>query len=166
MPSGAEHLTQWLSKLPNVFQTQVGFTGQPVAPGGPAGGGSDDYSFTCYGAPTFGLGALGWDYGNITWHTDRDTYDKVVFDDLKANATLTAMLVYLASEDPGHVTPINPDSARAATQVVLDSIAKVGGVSNLGAGRGNRGGRGGFGGPRLWPECEKVPRTTNPRLGG
>lgn len=162
LPSGAEHLTQWLSKLPNVFQQQVGFTGAPVAPGGPAGGGSDDFSFTCYGAPTFGLGALSWDYNSITWHTDRDTYDKVVFDDLKANATLTAMLAYLASEDPGHVTPINPDSARAAVQPLLDSIAKAGG--GAGAGRGGRGG--GFGGPRLWPKCEEVQRKTNPRLGG
>ncbi|HXT17352.1 MAG TPA: M28 family peptidase [Gemmatimonadaceae bacterium] len=164
LPSGAEHLTQWLSKLPNVFQQQVGFTGAPVAPGGPAGGGSDDYSFTCYGAPTFGLGALSWDYNNVTWHTERDTYDKVVFDDLKSNATLTAMLAYLASEDASHVTPINPDSARAAMQVVLDSIARVGGGNNAPA-AGGRGGRG-FGGPRLWPKCEDVPRTTKPRLGG
>ncbi len=53
-----------------------------------------------HGAPAFGLGALPWDYGNYTWHTNRDTYDKIVFDDLKSNATLTAMLAYLASEDP------------------------------------------------------------------
>ena len=165
LPSGAEHLTQWLSKLPSVFQAQVGFTGQPVPPGGPAGGGSDDYSFTCYGAPTFGLGALGWDYSNITWHTDRDTYDKVVFDDLMGNATMTAMLAYLASEDPGRVTHIDPDSARAIARAIADSIAKANGgtpVAQAGAGAG-RGGRGG-GGPRPWPTCEKAPRTTSPRL--
>jgi hypothetical protein len=34
-----------------------------------------------------------------TWHTNRDTYDKVVLDDLRYNATLLAMLTYLASED-------------------------------------------------------------------
>ncbi len=168
LPNGAQHLTQWLGKLPNVFQQQVGFTGQPVAPGGPAGAGSDDYSFTCYGAPTFGLGALSWDYNTITWHTDRDTYDKVVFDDLKANATLTAMLAYLASEDPAHVTPINPDSARTAVRAQLDSIARAGGnpTAAAGAGRGGRGGGRGFGGPRPWPTCEEVQRKTNPRLGG
>lgn len=164
LPSGAAHLTQWLSKVPNVFQQQVGFTGQPVAPGGPAGAGSDDYSFTCYGAPTFGLGALGWDYGTITWHTDRDTYDKVVFDDLKANATLTAMLVYLASEDPTRVTPINPDSARTVAKAIADSLARVGGGAT--AAVGGRGGRGGFGAARPWPTCEEVQRKTNPRLGG
>jgi hypothetical protein len=165
LPSGAQHLTQWLSKLPNVFQVQVGFDGKPVAPGNAAGGGSDDYSFSCYGAPTFGLGALGWDYNTITWHTDRDTYDKVVFDDLKSNATMTAMLAYLASEDASHVTPINPDSARTVVRAMLDSIAKAGGGTPAAdAGRGGRG-RGGFGGPRPWPTCEKAPRTTNPRLG-
>ena len=41
---------------------------------------------------------------NCAWRvlacTNRDTFDKIVFDDLKNNATLTAMLVYLASEDP------------------------------------------------------------------
>jgi carboxypeptidase Q len=167
LPSGAQHLTQWLGKLPNVFQQQVGFTGAAVQPGGPAGAGSDDYSFTCYGAPTFGLGALDWNYFNITWHTDRDTYDKIVFDDLKSNATMTAMLAYLASEDPGHVTPINPDSARAVAQAALDSIAKANGgnapAAAPAAGAGGRG-RGGFGGPRLWPKCNEVPRKTKPRL--
>ena len=46
------------------------------------------------------MGAASWDYGTYTWHTNRDTFDKIVLDDLKNNATLTAMLVYLASEDP------------------------------------------------------------------
>ncbi len=63
--------------------------------GRPAGGGSDDFSFGCHGLPAFGLGATPWDYSTVTWHTERDTYDKVVFDDLRYNATLTAMLVYL-----------------------------------------------------------------------
>ena len=78
--------------------------GQPGAPGG---GGSDHSSFQCYGAPAFSLGALGWDYSNTTWHTNRDTYDKVVIEDLKHNATLTAMLTYLASEDPRTISRAN-----------------------------------------------------------
>jgi hypothetical protein len=65
----------------------------------PAGGGSDHASFVCAGAPGFGLGALSWDYGSHTWHTHRDTFDKLVFDDLKSNAVLVASLAYLASED-------------------------------------------------------------------
>jgi hypothetical protein len=45
------------------------------------------------------LGALNWSYFNYTWHTNRDTYDKIIFDDVKNNAMLTAMLVYMACED-------------------------------------------------------------------
>jgi hypothetical protein len=52
------------------------------------------------GAPGFSLGALNWSYFNYTWHTNRDTYDKIVFDDLRNNAILTAILVYMACEDP------------------------------------------------------------------
>ena len=40
------------------------------------------------------------EYRQYTWHTNRDTYDKIVFDDLKENATLAAMVAYMASEDP------------------------------------------------------------------
>jgi hypothetical protein len=43
---------------------------------------------------------LNWSYFNYTWHTNRDTYDKIVFDDLRNNAILTAILVYMACEDP------------------------------------------------------------------
>jgi hypothetical protein len=138
-----------LAKLPTELQSQVQYGGI----GGPAGGGSDDFSFSCAGLPAFGLGALSWDYNNYTWHTDRDTYDKVVFDDLKGNATLVATLAYLASEDPTRIAHIDPDSARAAfaTTAGADSAA--------GAGR-----RGGFGGPRAWPKCDAAPRKTNPRL--
>ena len=101
----------WLDEVPDASsRAQVQYGGV----GGPAGGGSDDFNFSCAGLPAFGLGALSWDYNNYTWHTDRDTFDKIVFDDLKSNATLTAMLVYLASEDPTMIAHINPDSARAA----------------------------------------------------
>ena len=42
---------------------------------------------------------MGWDYNPYTWHSNRDTYDKIAWDDLRSNATLIAMLAYLASED-------------------------------------------------------------------
>ena len=47
---------------------------------------------------------MSWDYGSYTWHTNRDTYDKIVFDDLRFNATLTAMLAYLAANDATTIT--------------------------------------------------------------
>ena len=89
-------LTGYLSQIPSEITQYIDFSD----PGAPSGGGTDHASFICGGAPGFNLGALSWDYGNTTWHTNRDTYDKVVEDDLKNNATLTAMLAYLASEDP------------------------------------------------------------------
>ena len=61
-------------------------------PGNP--GGTDGAVFACFGTPSFGMGAVSWNYGTYTWHTNRDTYDKVVFDDLKHNATLAAMMAY------------------------------------------------------------------------
>ena len=96
MVDAVPNLAGWLAKVPTEIAREItfGFAGSP------AGGGSDNASFSCYGAPGFSLGATSWDYGTYTWHTNRDTYDKVVFDDLKSNAVLTAMLVYLASEDP------------------------------------------------------------------
>jgi carboxypeptidase Q len=80
----------------------------------PGGGGSDYASFLAMGAPAFNLSALNWSYWNYTWHTNRDTYDKIVFDDVRSNAILTAILTYMASEDPEKssrqkiVLPINP----------------------------------------------------------
>ncbi|ULT43164.1 hypothetical protein KRR40_06630 [Niabella defluvii] len=43
----------------------------------------------------------------MTWHTNRDTYDKIVFDDLRNNAILTAILAYAASEDPQKIAGKN-----------------------------------------------------------
>ena len=96
LPGTAAHLESYLGQIPAQLTQWI----RMGSAGAPASGGSDNASFACYGAPAFGLGALGWDYGFTTWHTNRDTYDKLVADDLKNNATLTAMLVYLASEDP------------------------------------------------------------------
>jgi hypothetical protein len=152
LPNAAEHIAQWLDKIPAEWKAQINFAGA----GRPAGGGSDDFSFACYGLPAFGLGALPWDYSAYTWHTNRDTYDKVVFDDLKSNATLTAMLAYLASEDPTMITRERVDLAAMAQAAAQQQAA------NPAAAR--RGGRGGRGFSTTWPECTKAPRTTNPRL--
>jgi carboxypeptidase Q len=86
----------WFSRLPAELSGRMRFD----FPGRPATGGSDHASFACHGAPSFGLQSAGWDYFNYTWHTDRDTYDKVVPEALKANVTMVAMLAYLASEEP------------------------------------------------------------------
>ena len=97
------HLKQWYGQLPAFYTDSmsanvVSWAFNDVPTGNP--GGTDGAVFACFGTPSFGMGAVNWNYGTYTWHTNRDTYDKVVFDDLKHNATLAAMLVYLASEDP------------------------------------------------------------------
>ncbi len=97
------HLAGWYSKLPSFFTDStsshvVSWSFNDIPTGNP--GGTDGAVFACYGTPSFGMGAVSWNYNTYTWHTNRDTYDKVVFDDLKHNATLAAMMAYLASEDP------------------------------------------------------------------
>jgi hypothetical protein len=165
LPNAGEHMQQWLSKLPQEFQSQIHYNGV----GAPATGGTDNASFNCYGAPVFGLSSLSWDYGTYTHHTNRDSFDKIVFDDLEGNATIVAMLAYLASEDPTFITRERADltaeggrggfggrggrgapSGRAALQ--------LGGAP---AGRG-AGGRGGNLDAKGWGvTCPKAPRFFN-----
>ena len=145
LPNAAERMTSWISSLPAEMQLPNLYRG----PGLPAGGGSDDYAFACYGLPAFNLGGLSWNYGSYTWHTNRDTYDKIVFDDLKSNAALTAMLAYLASEDRSFITRERVDLAALAANQAADTTSQ------------RR--RGGI--PTSWPVCEKAARQTAPRLG-
>jgi hypothetical protein len=120
-------IARWLAQVPTEVSGDIDLD----LPGSPGGGGSDYASFVCWGAPGLNLGALSWDYGTHTWHSNRDTYDKVVFDDVRNNAVLTASLVYLASEDPESV------SRRQRTVIT---------------GRG--------GGPGAWPTCRPAQRSS------
>lgn len=105
-----DYIPRWLSAVPDQITQHI----ETSFPGMPAGGGSDNASFIAAGAPAFFLSSLNWSYWNYTWHTNRDTYDKIVFDDLRNNIILTAILAYMASEDPEmasrekRVLPINP----------------------------------------------------------
>ncbi|MCP9291730.1 M20/M25/M40 family metallo-hydrolase [Gracilimonas sediminicola] len=91
-----EFLGRWLEAVPRDITRHI----ETTFPGTPGGGGSDYASFVSAGAPGFSLSSLSWSYWNYTWHTNRDTYDKIVFDDVRNNAILTAVLTYMASEDP------------------------------------------------------------------
>jgi hypothetical protein len=91
-----DYLSSWLDAVPKDITQHI----ETSFPGSPARGGSDYASFQAAGAPAFSLSSLSWDYWNYTWHTNRDTYDKIVFDDVRNNAILTAILTYKASEDP------------------------------------------------------------------
>ena len=110
-----EYFGRWLSQVPNEITRHISLD----LPGVPGSGGTDHASFVCHGAPAFNLSGLNWEYWNYTWHTNRDTFDKVVFDDLKNNAVLTAMLAYLASEDPERVSRLQremPVNRRTGTK--------------------------------------------------
>ncbi|MDT8436567.1 MAG: M20/M25/M40 family metallo-hydrolase [Gemmatimonadota bacterium] len=91
----SENLAAWLARVPAEISHHIDMR----LPGSPSGGGSDHAAFICGGAPTFGLGSNRWDYFSYTWHTNLDTYDKIVWEEIRNNATLVAMLAYLAAED-------------------------------------------------------------------
>ncbi len=91
-----DYLGSWLESVPKEITDHI----ETRFPGIPGGGGSDYASFVAAGAPAFSLSSLSWSYWNYTWHTNLDTYDKIVFDDVRNNAILTAILAYKASEDP------------------------------------------------------------------
>lgn len=89
------NLAKWVAQLPSEMTDSV----KLQLPGPQANSGSDHTAFICRGAPAFRLQSSYAEYRQYTWHTNRDTYDKIVFDDLKNNATMAAMLAYAASED-------------------------------------------------------------------
>ncbi|MEX2155505.1 MAG: M28 family peptidase [Gemmatimonadales bacterium] len=129
-PDAAASLARYLARVPADITRNIKFS----FPGAPSGGGTDHASFVSCGAPGFGLGSGSWDYGQYTWHTNRDTYDKISFDDVRNNATLAAMLVYLASEDTVRVSR-EKRNVFATTQ---------------------------SGQPGTWPECRDGQRVTPP----
>jgi carboxypeptidase Q len=104
------NLAHWIAQLPTEISEHI----ELDVPGPQEVGGSDHVAFLCYGAPGWRLQSHYPEYRQYTWHTNRDTFDKIVIDDLMNNATLAAMLIYLASEDPERVPrdrsvlPLNP----------------------------------------------------------
>ncbi|PKA82407.1 peptidase M28-like protein [Ulvibacter sp. MAR_2010_11] len=125
-----EYLSNWLHAVPKEISDQI----ETNFPGSPSGGGSDNASFLAAGAPAFNLSSLNWSYWDYTWHTNRDTYDKIIFDDVRSNAILTAILVYMACEDPNRsstekiVLPINPRTGEQRTWPEPRSPQRKGGI--------------------------------------
>jgi hypothetical protein len=94
------NLARWVAQIPTEMTDSV----RVQVPGPQANAGSDHTAFVCRPVPAFRLQSSYTEYRQYTWHTNRDTYDKIVFDDLKNNATMAAMLAYAASEDPEKVS--------------------------------------------------------------
>lgn len=125
-----DYLGRWLQAVPKEIRDEI----ETTFPGTPGGGGSDYASFVAAGAPAFSLSSLSWSYWNYTWHTNRDTYDKIVFDDVRNNAILTAILTYMASEDPEKtsrekiVLPVNSRTGKQRTWPKPRSPRRLGGM--------------------------------------
>jgi hypothetical protein len=97
----APHLARWFAALPDELSKQV-ILELPGMPGDDWG--SDHFPFIARGAPAVNLMTVLWGYDPLTHHTSADTYDKLVFEELRPNAVLVAMLAYLAAEDPARVS--------------------------------------------------------------
>ena len=108
-----KYIGNWLSAVPDSLKDGLTTT----FPGSPGGGGSDYASFVAAGVPAFSLSSLSWSYGSYTWHTNRDTYDKIVFDDVKKNVVIAAIMAYMASED---------DNKTSREKIELPKDAKTG----------------------------------------
>ena len=125
-----EYIQRWLAATPDSIRNRI----QTTFPGTPGGGGSDFASFLAVGAPAFSLSSLSWSYGNYTWHTNRDTYDKIIWDDVKNNVILTAILAYMASEDPQTTSreraqlPVNSRTNERMKWPVQTKATRKGGV--------------------------------------
>jgi len=91
----APFVADWMTALPTQISQYIDLT----IPGRPGTGGSDYSSFVCASVPAFSISSLSWSYRQ-TYHNPTDTFDKVIIDDITNNAVLTAMLTYLASEEP------------------------------------------------------------------
>ena len=96
----APSLARWMSRMPLDMLRNVTL----MLPGVPHDESTDSDAFDCYGAPGFFLTSSDWSYTDYTWHTNRDTYDKINFDNVKRNATMVALFAYEASEDPNFVS--------------------------------------------------------------
>lgn len=125
-----DYLGRWLAAVPEDIRKHI----ETHFPGSPGGGGSDYASFIAAGAPAFSLSSNSWMYGNYTWHTNLDTYDKIVFDDVRNNAILTAILVYMACEDPQRtsrekiVLPVNSRTGQPGKWPEKRNPTRKGGV--------------------------------------
>lgn len=126
-----DYITRWLAAVPDTIKNQI----KTSFPGTPGAGGSDFASFVAAGALGYSLSSTSWDYGTYTWHTNRDSYDKLVFDEIRSNVILAAIMAYMASEDPEKTStekatdlPVNERTGKPATWPVQTKSNRKGGL--------------------------------------
>jgi len=125
----ASYFGEWLTAVPYEITQHIELN----LPGNPGTGGSDYASFVCAGVPAFSLSSLSWSYRQ-TYHNPTDTFDKIIIDDVMNNATLTAMLTYLAAEEP--------DKLPRDTRVMSGTNPRTGE-------------------PLTWPQCREAARNAD-----
>lgn len=76
-------------------------------------GGSDHTSFNGAGLPGIGLGQDPIEYFNVTWHTNVDTYERILEDDLKQAAVVVAATAYHLANRPERLPRFAPDAMPA-----------------------------------------------------
>ncbi|QXU39862.1 M20/M25/M40 family metallo-hydrolase [Pedobacter sp. D749] len=126
-----DYITRWLAAVPDTIKNQI----KTSFPGTPGAGGSDFASFVAAGALGYSLSSTSWDYGTYTWHTNRDSYDKLVFDEIRSNVILATIMVYMASEDPEKTStekatdlPVNERTGKPSTWPVQTKSNRKGGL--------------------------------------
>ena len=89
-------------------------------------GGSDNTSFSQAGLPGIGMGQDPIEYNSHTWHTNFDTYERILEDDVKKDAVTVAWAVYqlamrddllprFAKTDMPPLPPPNPNAEPSPT---------------------------------------------------
>jgi hypothetical protein len=122
----APALARWMARMPADLTKNISL----ALPGVAHDESTDSDAFDCRNTPAFFLTSSDWSYGDYTWHTNRDTYDKVNFDEVKRNATLVAMFVYQAAEDPSKVArtrrvpPIDARTGKPMTVPACDDAPR------------------------------------------
>src|SRR5690606_21962634 len=95
-----DYLGNWLQSVPEHIRKHI----KTDCPGMPQGGGTDDASFVAARIPAFTLSTQDREYGQNTWHTNRDTYDKIVFKELGKNVITTTLLPLEAANAPNDIS--------------------------------------------------------------
>ena len=98
-------------------------------------GGSDNTSFSQAGLPGIGMGQDPIEYNSHTWHTNFDTYERILEDDVKKNAVTVAWSIYqlamrdellprFPNADMPPLPPPNPNAEPSPTPAPAKPAAK------------------------------------------
>jgi hypothetical protein len=111
-------------------------------------GGSDNGAFNEAGLPGIGAQQDPIEYNSTTWHTNLDTYERIVPDDVMKNAVITASVVYhLAARD------------KMLPRFATDSMPALPGGRGGGAPGAGRGGAAPVAQPHLYVAAKNKPLT-------